>query len=39
MARQRGQNIPRYVLHVLPGSPLIHGLVELERGYHGPGRA
>lgn len=39
MARQRGQNIPRYVLHVLPGSPLIHGLVELDRGYHAPGRA
>jgi hypothetical protein len=36
MARQRGQNIPRYVLHVLPGSPLIPGLVELERGYHSP---
>jgi hypothetical protein len=39
MARQRGHDIPRYVLHVQPRSPLIAGLVELERGYHSPGRA
>jgi hypothetical protein len=34
MARQRGHDIPRYVLHVLAHSPLIAGLIELERSYH-----
>jgi hypothetical protein len=34
MARRRGQDIPRYVLHVLAHSPLIAGLIELERSYH-----
>jgi len=37
MARHRGQGIPRYVLHVKAGSPLIGGLEELERSYHGAG--
>ena len=35
MARRRGQDIPRYVLHVLEQSPLINGLIELERSYRG----
>ena len=34
MARTRGQDIPRYVLYVRAGSPLIGGLEELERSYH-----
>jgi hypothetical protein len=38
MARRRGQDVPRYVLHVLAGSPLIGGLVEVERGYRSTGR-
>lgn len=37
MARRRGQDIPRYVLHVLEHSPLIAGLIELERSYRGGG--
>ena len=35
MARRRGQDIPRYVLHVQEQSPLINGLIELERSYRG----
>jgi hypothetical protein len=35
MARQRGQDIPRYVLYVRSNSPLIASLEELERGYRG----
>jgi hypothetical protein len=35
MARQRGQDIPRYVLYVRSSSPLIAGLEELERSYRG----
>jgi hypothetical protein len=34
MARGRSQDIPRYVLYFLAHSPLIAGLMELERGYH-----
>jgi hypothetical protein len=37
MARQRGQDIPRYVLHVRSSSPLIASLEELERSYRGRG--
>jgi hypothetical protein len=33
MARQRGQDIPRYVLCVRSNSPLIGGLEQLERSY------
>jgi len=33
MARSRGQDIPRYVLHIRANSPLIAGLEDLERSY------
>jgi len=35
MSRQRGRDIPRYVLRVLDHSPLINGLIELERDHRG----
>lgn len=38
MARRRDQSIPRYVLHVLPHSPLIGSLIELGRGYSASGQ-
>jgi hypothetical protein len=38
MARQRGQDIPRYVLYVRANSSLIAGLEELERTYRGRSR-
>lgn len=39
MARARGGDIPRYVLYVRAGSPLIGGLEELDRSYRGTTRA
>jgi hypothetical protein len=38
MARQREQDIPRYVLYVRSNSPLIGGLEELERSYRARAR-
>ena len=34
-SRQRGRDIPRFVVRVLDHSPLIQGLIELEREHRG----